>query len=42
MIDLKNIGLLLTVFKGRAILYLFVLAAQLVFLLTLVMNLYTG
>ncbi|MFQ4137311.1 permease [Nodosilinea sp. PGN35] len=42
MIDLKNISLLLTVFKGRAILYLFVLAAQLVFLLTLVMNFYTG
>ncbi|MEO1070458.1 MAG: permease, partial [Cyanobacteria bacterium J06638_6] len=42
MIDLKNISLLLTVFKGRAILYLFVLAAQLTFLLTLVMNLYAG
>ncbi|MBD1874260.1 permease [Nodosilinea sp. FACHB-131] len=42
MIDLKNISLLLTVFKGRAILYLFVLAAQLVFLLALVMNLYTS
>ncbi|WP_017296781.1 permease [Nodosilinea nodulosa] len=42
MIDLKNIGLLLTVFKGRAIVYLFLLAAQLTFLLTLVMNLYTG
>ncbi len=42
MIDLKNISLLLTVFKGRAIVYLFVLAAQLTFLLTLVMNLYTG
>lgn len=42
MIDLKNISLLLTVFKGRAIIYLFVLAAQIVFLLTLVMNLYVG
>ena len=42
MIDLKNISLLLTVFKGRAIIYLFVLAAQLTFLLTLVMNLYMG
>lgn len=42
MIDLKNISLLLTVFKGRAIVYLFLLAAQLTFLLTLVMNLYTG
>ncbi|PZV12312.1 MAG: hypothetical protein DCF21_15760 [Leptolyngbya sp.] len=42
MIDLKNISLLLTVFKGRAIVYLSLLAAQLTFLLTLVMNLYTG
>ncbi|NJL45321.1 MAG: permease [Leptolyngbyaceae cyanobacterium SM2_3_12] len=42
MIDLKNISLLLTVFKGRAIIYLFVLAAQLTFLLTLVMNLYVS
>lgn len=42
MIDLKNISLLLTVFKGRAILYLFFLAAQITFLLTLVMNLYWG
>ena len=42
MVDLKNISLLLTVFKGRAILYLFLLAAQLTFLLTLVMNLYGG
>jgi uncharacterized membrane protein YraQ (UPF0718 family) len=42
MIDLKNISLLLTVFKGRAIIYLFVLAAQLTFLLTLIMNLYVG
>jgi uncharacterized protein len=42
MIDLKNISLLLTVFKGRAIFYLFVLAAQMTFLLTLVMNLYGG
>ncbi len=40
MIDLKNISLLLTVFKGRAILYLFMLAAQLTFLLCLVMNFY--
>jgi hypothetical protein len=40
MIDLKNISLLLTVFKGRAILYLFLLAAQLTFLLCLVMNFY--
>ncbi|MBD0269147.1 permease [Pseudanabaena sp. FACHB-2040] len=40
MIDLKNISLLLTVFKGRAILYLFVLAGQMVFALSLLMNLY--
>lgn len=42
MIDLKNIGLLLTVFRGRAIAYLFILAAQLTFLLTLLINLYGG
>ncbi|HEY9762663.1 MAG TPA: permease [Trichocoleus sp.] len=40
MIDLKNISLLLTVFKPRAIVYLFVLAGQMVFALTLLMNLY--
>ena len=40
MIDVKNIGLLLSVFRGRAIAYLFILAAQLTFLLTLVVNLY--
>lgn len=42
MIDLKNISLLLTVFKGRTIVYLFVLAAQITFLLALLMNLYGG
>ncbi|NMF84033.1 permease [Nodosilinea sp. P-1105] len=42
MVDLKNISLLLTVFKGRTIIYLFVLVAQLTFLLTLIMNLYGG
>ncbi|MBD2092707.1 permease [Microcoleus sp. FACHB-1515] len=42
MIDLKNIGLLLTVFRGRAIAYIFILAAQLTFLLTLLINLYGG
>jgi len=42
MIDLKNISLLLTVFKGRAMMYLFVLAAQLTFLLTLAMNFYVS
>jgi uncharacterized membrane protein YraQ (UPF0718 family) len=40
MIDVKNIGLLVSVFRGRAILYLFALAAQLTFLLTLLVNLY--
>ncbi|MFE4106201.1 permease [Almyronema epifaneia] len=42
MIDLKNISLLLTVFRPRAILYLFGLAAQLTFVLTLLINLYLG
>jgi uncharacterized membrane protein YraQ (UPF0718 family) len=42
MIDLKNISLLLSIFRGRAILYLFVLAGQLTFLLTLLVNLYMG
>lgn len=40
MIDLKSIGLMLSVFKGRAIFYLFALAAQLTFLLTLFVNLH--
>lgn len=40
MIDLKGIGLMLSIFKTRAIVYLFVLAAQLTFLLTLFVNLY--
>lgn len=40
MIDLKNIALLWSVFRGRAIVYLFVLAGQLTFLLTLLVNLY--
>ncbi|MBD1995440.1 permease [Leptolyngbya sp. FACHB-541] len=42
MIDVKNIGLLLSVFRGRAIVYLFALAAQLTFLLTLIINLYVS
>lgn len=42
MIDLKNISLLLTTFKSRAVVYLFVLAAQLTFVFTLVVNLYTS
>ncbi|MEO1350149.1 MAG: permease [Cyanobacteria bacterium J06635_15] len=42
MIDLKNISLLLTVFRTRAIFYLFALAAQLTFVLTLLVNFYLG
>jgi uncharacterized protein len=38
MLDLKGIGLLLSVFKPKAIFYLFALAAQLVFLFTLFVN----
>ncbi len=38
MIDLKSIGLLLSVFKPRIIFYLFALSAQLIFLLTLGYN----
>lgn len=40
MIDLKGIGLLLSIFKSRAVFYLFALAAQLTFLFTLFVNLY--
>jgi uncharacterized membrane protein YraQ (UPF0718 family) len=40
MVDLKAIGLMLSVFKTRAIVYLFGLAAQLTFLLTLFVNLH--
>ncbi|MGB7085224.1 MAG: permease, partial [Phormidesmis sp.] len=42
MIDLKNIGLLLTVFKGRAVFYLFALASLMSFALALAVNLYIG
>ncbi|MGB3294304.1 MAG: permease [Phormidesmis sp.] len=42
MIDLKNIGLLLTVFKGRAVFYLVALASMMTFVLTLFVNLYIG
>jgi len=35
MIDLKSVGLLLSVFKPRIIFYLFAISAQLIFLLTL-------
>ncbi len=39
MIDLKGLGLMLTIFRGRAVVYLFVLVAQLTFLFTLFVNL---
>lgn len=42
MIDLKNIALLWSVFKGRAIFYLFTLAALLTFLVALLVNLYVS
>ncbi len=40
MIDLKGVGLMLSIFKLRSVFYLFALAAQLTFLLTLFVNLY--
>ncbi|ASC71315.1 Putative two-component membrane permease complex subunit [Halomicronema hongdechloris C2206] len=40
MIDLKNISLLLTLFRSRAIIYLFGLAGLLTFVITLLINLY--
>jgi uncharacterized protein len=40
MIDLKAVGLMLSVFKARAIFYMFALVAQLTFLLTLFVNLH--
>lgn len=42
MIDLKNIALLWSVFRTRAIVYLFVLAGQMTFLFTLLINLYVS
>lgn len=39
MIDLKAIGLMLSIFKPRAVFYLFALAGQLAFLATLFLNL---
>jgi uncharacterized protein len=39
MIDLKSIGLILTIFKKRAVFYLFLIAAQLTFLGSLFINL---
>ena len=40
MIDLKGVGLMLSIFKPRAVIYLFALAAQLTFLLTLFVSLH--
>ena len=40
MVDIKSIGLMLSIFKPRALIYLFTLVAQLTFLLTLFVNLY--
>lgn len=40
MIDLKGIGLMLSIFQPRAVIYLIVLAAQLTFFLTLIVNLH--
>lgn len=42
MIDLKGVGLMLSIFKTRAVIYLFALAAQLTFLSTLFLNLYVS
>ncbi len=40
MIDIKGVGLMLSIFKPRALFYLFALAGQLTFLLTLILNLH--
>lgn len=40
MIDLKGVGLMLSIFKPRAVFYLFAIAAQLTFLLCLFVNWY--
>lgn len=40
MIDLKSLGLILTIFKKRAVIYLFVLVTQLTFLFSLFINLH--
>ncbi len=42
MIDLKAVGLMLSIFKARAVFYLFALAALLTFLFTLFVNLYVS
>lgn len=40
MIDIKAVGLLLSVFRSKAVIYLMVLAAQLTFIMAVVVNLY--
>lgn len=40
MIDIKGVGLMLSIFKPKALIYLFILAAQLAFILTLILNLH--
>ncbi len=40
MIDIKSVGLMLSIFKPRTIFYLFAIAAQLTFLFTLFINLH--
>ena len=40
MIDLKAIGLMFSIFRSRAVIYLFVLAAQLSFIIALLINLH--
>ena len=42
MFDLKSLGLLLTVFKARAVVYIFVLILQLTLVLTLAINLWVS
>lgn len=42
MIDLKGLGLMLSIFRTRAVVYLMVLAAQLTFLFTLFINLHVS
>jgi uncharacterized membrane protein YraQ (UPF0718 family) len=40
MIDIKGIGLMLSIFKPKALIYLFFLAGQLTLLFTLFLNLH--
>jgi hypothetical protein len=40
MIDIKGVGLMLSIFKPKTVFYLFALAGQLTFLFTLFLNLH--